>query len=74
MMTSPTGSIRVSVNGESRSLRAPMSVDALLTQLGVDRRVVAVERNRAIVSKDAFATTALVDGDALEIVSFVGGG
>lgn len=73
-MTSPTGSIRVSVNGESRSLRAPMSVDALLTQLGVDRRVVAVERNRAIVSKDAFATTALVDGDALEIVSFVGGG
>jgi len=35
---------------------------------------VAVERNREIVPKSTFARVVLSDGDALEIVQFVGGG
>lgn len=81
-MTSPNSrpddaagdTIQVSINGAARTLRAPLSVAALLAQLGVDPRAVAVERNRLIVRKDAFAATTLADGDALEIVTFVGGG
>jgi len=35
---------------------------------------IAVERNGEIVPKACYADTVLCDGDAIEIVSFVGGG
>jgi thiamine biosynthesis protein ThiS len=35
---------------------------------------VVVERNRSIVPRDAYGSTLLAEGDALEIVHFVGGG
>jgi thiamine biosynthesis protein ThiS len=47
---------------------------ALLASLGIDRRKVAVERNREIVPKSAFEGVVLAPGDQLEIVQFVGGG
>ena len=62
------------VNGESRTVPSPMTVAGLLAHLEVDTRQVAVERNRAIVSKADYATTELEAGDQLEIVTFVGGG
>ena len=40
----------------------------------LDPRQVAVERNRAIVPRSAYAATALMDGDRIEIVGFIGGG
>lgn len=45
-----------------------------LASLGIDRRKVAVERNREIVPKSAFDRVVLTAGDELEIVQFVGGG
>jgi thiamine biosynthesis protein ThiS len=66
--------LRLSINGEPRALPAPLTVADLLERLQVDRRAVAVERNLELVPKAAYATTALADGDRLEIVSFVGGG
>jgi thiamine biosynthesis protein ThiS len=33
-----------------------------------------VERNRDIVMRDTYGSTMLCEGDALEIVHFVGGG
>ena len=50
------------------------TVAALLALRGLDPQRVAVERNGAIVPRDAFAATVLTDDDVLEIVSFVGGG
>jgi thiamine biosynthesis protein ThiS len=73
-MTSPPAPLRLWINGEPHSLAAPVTIVELLEQLRVDRRAVAVERNRELVRKDAYATTAVTDGDRLEIVSFVGGG
>ena len=35
---------------------------------------VAVERNEAIVAKEAYETTKLEQGDILEILTFMGGG
>jgi thiamine biosynthesis protein ThiS len=35
---------------------------------------VAIERNEEIVSRSAWASTAVADGDRFEIVHFVGGG
>ena len=46
----------------------------MLATLGLDPRKVAVERNLEIVPRATLADVAVVDGDAFEIVHFVGGG
>jgi thiamine biosynthesis protein ThiS len=66
--------VRLTVNGEERSFEAVGTVEALVAALGLDKRKVAVERNLAIVPRSAYAATALVDGDRIEIVAFIGGG
>lgn len=66
--------IDVTLNGEARTLAAGTTVAALLEQLGVRTALVAVERNRAIVPKDAFASTVLAAGDRVEVLRLVGGG
>ena len=67
-------SISITVNGEPRRLGLPATVSSLLAALELDGRRVAVERNLAIVPKSTYALQALADGDALEVVHFVGGG
>ena len=64
----------VVVNGERRAIPSGMTVLALLEDLGLDPTQVAVERNREIVPRAEYPATALVAGDALEVVTFVGGG
>jgi thiamine biosynthesis protein ThiS len=49
-------------------------VAALVAELGLDGRKVAVERNLEIVPRSAYSRTSLADGDRIEIVAFVGGG
>lgn len=63
----------VTINGQRRTVHAA-SVADLLDELGMEPRRVAVERNRQLVPRAQFADAALEDGDAIEIVSFVGGG
>ena len=65
--------MRLTINGEEREASAS-SVEALVTELGLDPRKVAVERNLEIVPRSTYAATALADGDRIEIVQFVGGG
>lgn len=64
----------LTVNGERREVTGAASLADLLAYLGLDPRTVVVEHNRAIVRRDALAATPLRDGDAVEIVHFVGGG
>ena len=47
----------------------------LLRALGLDPRMIVVERNRAILrDRDAYDAVPLQPGDVLELVHFVGGG
>ena len=62
------------VNGEPASAPDSITVAGFLQRLGLPDKGVAVERNREIVPKSAYASTLLVDGDRIEIVQFVGGG
>ena len=66
--------IVVTVNGAARRFDAPLDVAALLEQLEMAGKKVAVERNGEIVPKSAHARTLIGDGDQLEIVVAVGGG
>jgi thiamine biosynthesis protein ThiS len=64
----------ITLNGDPYELEQPMSVDALLIQLDIDPRRVAVEHNLDIVKRQRFSEVIVNDGDQVEIVNFVGGG
>lgn len=66
--------LEIMVNGEPRRLTAPATASDLLQQLGLDPRTVVVELNRKIIRRPQLSDTALSDGDAVELVHFVGGG
>jgi thiamine biosynthesis protein ThiS len=66
--------IRVTVNGQTRQLAADTSLAGLLQALELDPRLVVVEHNRKIVRRPELGATALAEGDAVEVVHFVGGG
>ncbi len=66
--------MNLKINGEERQFMAPLSVEELLQEIGLDPRKVAVERNLEIVPKSRYGKIALADGDRLEIVHFIGGG
>lgn len=65
--------MQIQINGELRDVRAD-TILALVEELGLDIRKVAVERNLEIVPKSLHGSTALADGDRIEVVQFVGGG
>ena len=65
--------IHITLNGEARHV-APGSIAGLCADIGLDPAKVAVERNLVIVPRSTLGDVMLADGDALEIVHFVGGG
>lgn len=67
-------SLKLVVNGDPVEAPDGSTVRALVEQLGLGAGPVAVERNGEVVPRKEHATTALVDGDRVEIVHFVGGG
>lgn len=65
------------INGQPRTfpeLSAESTLFDLLKSLSLKSDRVAVERNGLIVSRAAWTTTPLSEGDRMEIVHFVGGG
>jgi len=69
-----TAAVRITVNGETRQVAAGTTVASLLDALGVPRQATAVEVNRELVPRSQHAARPLADGDAVEIVTLVGGG
>jgi thiamine biosynthesis protein ThiS len=66
--------VTITLNGERFELDSRMSVAALLAQLDIDPRRVAVEHNLNIIKRQTYSDTLIDEGDTLEIVNFVGGG
>lgn len=64
----------IKLNGDPHEIPAPLSVSALLAELAIDARRVAVELNLAVVKKAAYDSSVVSEGDEVEIVNFVGGG
>lgn len=66
--------MNIVVNGENYKVTSEKTVADLLAEMKKERAMVAVERNSQLVPREAHDTTVLIEGDSIEIVSFVGGG
>jgi thiazole synthase len=64
----------ITINGESRTFHESLTVADLLDRLSHDRRRVAVEVNREVIPVAGHQGRRLQKGDAVEIVTLVGGG
>jgi sulfur carrier protein len=66
--------IAITMNGKPRNVPIGTTVEALIEQLQLPWRTVAVERNRQLVPRAQQSECVLVEGDEVEIVTLVGGG
>jgi sulfur carrier protein len=66
--------VKVSVNGEMKTVADGISLAQLVRELGLEKNPIAIELNRTVVPRDRHGETRLAEGDRLEIVTLVGGG
>ena len=64
----------IEINGEPKTIPDGLDVASMLSHLGLDPRMVVVERNRDILRREQLEEVAVAPGDAFELVHFVGGG
>jgi sulfur carrier protein len=63
----------IQLNGEQKDVAATTLAE-LVVELGLEKRMLAVERNLEVVPKSEYASTELVEGDRLDVVHMIGGG
>lgn len=67
--------MRVDLNGTPKDLREGETVASLIQSLGLSGRGgIAVEVNASVVPRSEHETTALREGDAVEVVTMLAGG
>ncbi|WP_405152826.1 sulfur carrier protein ThiS [Paenibacillus sp. FSL K6-0108] len=67
--------MNIIVNGQTMQIEDSIDrVDKLLQSFNLQVKTVVVELNRQILTREYHETTAIKDGDRIEIVHFVGGG
>lgn len=64
----------VVINGERKQVTPGATLLEVLQELELDPRAVVVEHNRKIVRRVGLGDVTVQDGDAIELVHFVGGG
>ena len=69
-----TETIRIRLNGKERELEPGHTVMTLLESLELKPGMVVVELNREILERERYPDVDVNDGDAIELVHFVGGG
>ncbi len=66
--------MKISVNGEVRSIPQAMGVDQLLEHLGYQPKAVAVAINMEFIPSTAYTNTQLHESDEVEILAPMSGG
>lgn len=66
--------MKIYVNGETRQYTENITVAALISDLGLANKRIAVELNKQILPFDKYAQTSLKAEDVLEVVQAIGGG
>ncbi|MCX5963777.1 MAG: sulfur carrier protein ThiS [Cyanobacteria bacterium] len=67
-------SFNITVNGQDHQCESPTLLLDLLTQLKMNPKLVAIEYNGEILHRQFWPQTQIQAGDALEVVTIVGGG
>ena len=65
--------MRVTINGKPEEVAGGTVMEVLKTK-DVEPQMVAVELNAKILGRDELGSTTLKEGDALEILFYMGGG
>jgi thiamine biosynthesis protein ThiS len=66
--------LTVVLNGDDTQVREGTVVADLIGLLGLKPERLAIEVNRRVIRRAEWASTALAEGDKVEVVHFVGGG
>ena len=66
--------IQVRLNGKDREIDSGVSVQELVESLDLNPKLIVVELNGEILSRDSFGEVQVSEGDQVELVHFVGGG
>lgn len=66
--------MKLHVNGEPHDVAEKLSVDDLVTALGIERRGVAIAVGDEVVPRSTWAERRLADGDRVEILTIAQGG
>lgn len=66
--------IQITLNGEMRTVETETDLRHLLKVFSLPEKRVAIELNGEVVTRSAWASTQIRNGDRLEVVHFVGGG
>jgi sulfur carrier protein len=69
-------SAQLKINGEIKTFDRglPETLSGLLAALDIDAATVVAEIDGVIIERKAFAETPLSEGQAIELIRFVGGG
>ena len=66
--------LSITLNGETREIPQPVTLDGLLDFFSLPKQRVAVEHNNQVVRRADWPLTPVNDRDKIEVVHFVGGG
>lgn len=66
--------MQITLNGEPYSLPQEVNVSGFVRELQLNPTQVAIERNLEIVPRSLYDDVVIVEGDNIEIVTFIGGG
>lgn len=66
--------MKIIINGQERSFKAPLNLYDVLEQEGYVEMMIAVARNGTFVPKTTYTDTPLEDGDEIDIVAPMQGG
>ncbi len=66
--------MEIQLNGEPRTIEATWTIADLLSELKIENRYCAVERNSHVVPREQHSECRLQPGDTIEVVTLVGGG
>ncbi len=66
--------LQLTINGESKTFPRALTLSEMVEALALDPREVAIAMNQRIIARSDYSSTRLAEGDAVELVSFIGGG
>jgi len=65
--------MQIQLNGENTQVAA-INLTDLVAELGLEQRMIAIERNMEVVPKSEYTVTQLEENDRIELVHMIGGG